>query len=114
MKIVRLRFNFLPLIAVLMSLIGLSTRAMATDTVLVMPFENRSQMGEYNWIRESFAILMADVLDVPGFVVINSDERNMAFERMQLSPNDLLTRAAMIRVSESAQANLALIGEFDI
>src|SRR5262249_21523385 len=28
------------------------------DTVVIMPFENRSQMSKYNWIRESFAILL--------------------------------------------------------
>jgi tetratricopeptide (TPR) repeat protein len=33
---------------------------------------------------------------------------------MRLSPSDLLTRAAMIRVAGAAQANLALVGEFDI
>ncbi|MGH9854055.1 MAG: hypothetical protein ACREBD_29790, partial [Blastocatellia bacterium] len=43
------------------------------DTVVVMPFENRSQMGKYNWIRESFAILLDDVLDVPGISVIGTD-----------------------------------------
>ncbi len=91
-----------------------SIRAMAADTIIVMPFENRSQMGEYNWIRESFAILIADVLDVPGITVISPDERNLAFEKLRLSPNDILTRAAMIRVADNAQANLALIGEFDI
>src|SRR5215510_4459091 len=84
------------------------------DTVVVMPFENRSQMSKYNWIRESFAILLGDVLDVPGVSVINIDERNVAFERVNLSPSDLLTRAAMIRVAGTAQANLALVGEFDI
>ena len=71
----------------------------APDTVVVMPFENRSQMGKYNWSRESFAILLDDVLDVPGISVISTDERNLAFEKLRLSPNDLLTRAAMIRVA---------------
>ena len=71
-------------------------------------------MAKYNWIRESFAILLGDVLDVPGVTVINIDERNLVFERMNLSPSDLLTRAAMIRVAGDAQANLALVGEFDI
>jgi tetratricopeptide (TPR) repeat protein len=87
---------------------------MAADSVLVMPFENRSQLGEYNWIRESFVILLADVLNVPEMVVIDAAERNIAYDKMRLSPNDLLTRAAMIRIAETAQANLALIGEFDI
>jgi len=91
-----------------------SAQAIAPDTVVVMPFENRSQMAKYNWIRESFAILLGDVLDVPGITIINIDERNLFFERMNLSPSDLLTRAAMIRVAGDAQANLALVGEFDI
>jgi tetratricopeptide (TPR) repeat protein len=91
-----------------------SAQAAGPDTVVVMPFENRSQMGKYNWIRESFAILFDDVLDVPGIHVISTDERNLAFEKLRLSPNDLLTRAAMIRVAATAQANLALVGEFDI
>ncbi|MGH9769721.1 MAG: tetratricopeptide repeat protein, partial [Blastocatellia bacterium] len=100
------------------SFIGPSQNApaqpVAPDTVVVMPFENRSQMAKYNWVRESFAILLGDVLDVPGINVVGVDERNLAFERMNLSPNDLLTRAAMIRVAGTAQANLALVGEFDI
>jgi tetratricopeptide (TPR) repeat protein len=89
-------------------------QATVSDTVVVMPFENRSQMAKYNWIRESFAILLDDVLDVPGIIIVSVDERNLAFDKLRLSPNDLLTRAAMIRVADVAQANLALIGEFDI
>lgn len=86
----------------------------ASDTVLVMPFENRSQIAKYNWICDSFAILIGDVLDTHGVSVINIDKRNLAFEKMNLSPSDLLTRAAMIHVAGAAQANLALVGEFDI
>jgi tetratricopeptide (TPR) repeat protein len=88
--------------------------APAPDAVVVMPFENRSQIAKYNWICDSFAILISDVLDGHGISVVNIDARNQAFERMRLSPSDLLTRAAMIRVAGAAQANLALVGEFDI
>jgi tetratricopeptide (TPR) repeat protein len=86
----------------------------AADAVVVMPFENRSQIPKYNWICDSFAILIGDVLDAHGVSVVNVDKRNLAFEKMRLSPSDLLTRAAMIRVAGAAQANLALVGEFDI
>ena len=88
--------------------------APAADAVVVMPFENRSQISKYNWICDSFAILIGDVLDAHGVSVVNIDKRNVAFEKMRLSPSDLLTRAAMIRVAGAAQANLALVGEFDI
>src|SRR5262245_41138052 len=86
----------------------------APDSVVVMPFENRSQIAKYNWICDSFAILIGDVLDAHGVSVVNIDKRNLAFEKMRLSPSDLMTRAAMIRVAGAAQANLALVGEFDI
>jgi tetratricopeptide (TPR) repeat protein len=91
-----------------------SIAAPAPDSVVVMPFENRSQIAKYNWICDSFAILIGDVLDAHGVSVINIDKRNTAFEKLRLSPSDLLTRAAMIRVAGAAQANLALVGEFDI
>lgn len=106
--------NLLVIAFAILCLTASSINTRAADVVLVMPFENRSQMGEYNWIRESFAILLSDVMDAPGVVVLNPDERNVAFERLRLSPNDILTRAAMIRVAESAQANLALVGDFDV
>ena len=98
------------------SFIGPSSNAPAAapDAVVVMPFENRSQIAKYNWICDSFAILIVDVLDAHGVSVINVDKRNLAFEKLRLSPSDLLTRAAMIRVAGAAQANLALVGEFDI
>ncbi len=84
------------------------------DRIIVMPFENRSQLSDYNWVRESFPITLAQIMDVPGIVVLGVTERDRAFERLRLSPTDLLTRASMIRVAELAQANLALIGEYDI
>src|SRR5258706_2414254 len=87
-------------------LVCATLKAAAADTVIVMPFENRSQMAQYNWIRESFAILLANVLDVPGVTIIGDDERNLAFEQVRLSRSDLLTRAAMIRIAEAAKANL--------
>ena len=96
------------------SFISPSSKAPAADAVVVMPFENRSQIPKYNWICDSFAILIGDVLDAHGVSVVNIDKRNLALEKMRLSPSDLLTRAAMIRVAGASQANLALIGEFDI
>lgn len=98
----------------LLLLCGQAARAAEVDTIVVMPFENRSQLAKYNWVRESFAILLGEVLDVPGMKVVSASNRNRAFEKMRLNSSDLLTRAAMIRVADAAQANLALIGEFDI
>lgn len=105
-------FNYLFLTVCLMS--SVMAKAWAADVVIVMPFENRSQSSQHNWVRESFSILLADILDAPGVTVISADERLQAFDQVRLSPTDLLTRAAMIRVAEAAKANLIVLGEFDI
>lgn len=106
-----------PLITILMTLsvlVLMPVGGRAADRIIVMPFENRSSQGSFNWVRESFSIALAEGLEVPGITILTPAERDLAFERLRLSPADLLTRASMIRVAEVAQANLALIGEFDI
>jgi tetratricopeptide (TPR) repeat protein len=109
-----LRFGLLSSFTLLLILVPVAARGEAGDRIVVMPFENRSQLGEYNWIRESFSIHLGGIVDIPGFYVLSPGERDLAFERLRLNPSDLLTRASMIRVAEAGGANLALIGEYDI
>ncbi|MFN7622699.1 MAG: hypothetical protein ACK5RS_06080, partial [Acidobacteriota bacterium] len=76
----------------------------ANDRLVVMPFENRSQLAEYNWIRDSFSIALLEMIDHRSMRVLALNERDLAFEKLRLNPNDLLTRASMIRVAETARA----------
>lgn len=92
----------------------LSYQVMARERLLVLPFENRSQQAEYNWVRDSFTITLGDVMNRSEIVVVPLNERDLAYERLRLNTQDLLTRASMLRVAETAQAQLALIGEFDV
>ena len=48
------------------------------DVVMVLPFENTSNRLEYNWVGESFADSLAELLNKPGLVVVSSDERQLA------------------------------------
>ena len=109
-----LRVGLLTSFILMMILVPVAARGEAGDRIVVMPFENRSQLDEYNWIRESFSIHLGGIVDIPGFYVLSQGERDLAFERLRLNPSDLLTRASMIRVAEAGGANLALIGEYDI
>jgi tetratricopeptide (TPR) repeat protein len=101
-------------ILLIVFVVGGASSVRAADVVLTMPFENESGKTEYNWIGDSFAITLANLLDAPGMVAISPEERNLAYERLGLKSSDLLTRAAMIRIADAAQANLAVIGTFDI
>jgi tetratricopeptide (TPR) repeat protein len=89
-------------------------RAAATDTIVVMPFENLSGRAEYNWVGESFAASLSDLLDKPGLVAIRSDERNVAFKQEGLPATAILTRATMIKIAERAGANLVVMGTYRV
>lgn len=88
--------------------------AVATDTIVTMPFENLSGRAEYNWVGESFAATLADLLDKPGLVAIRPDERNVAYKQEGLPPSAILTRATMIKIAERAGANLVVMGTYRI
>ena len=53
-------------------------QASTADVVMVLPFENTSNRAEYNWVGESFADALADLLNRPGLIVVSSDERDLA------------------------------------
>jgi tetratricopeptide (TPR) repeat protein len=91
-----------------------SRAAVATDTIVAMPFENLSGRAEYNWVGESFTAALADLLDKPGLVGIRPDERNVAYKQEGLPPTAILTRATMIKIAERAGANLMIIGTYRI
>src|SRR5262249_7329589 len=89
-------------------------RGAATDIIVVMPFENTSGRAEYNWVGESFAASLSDLLDKPGLVGIRPDERNVAYKQEGLPPTAILTRATMIKIAERAGANLVVMGTYRI
>src|ERR1700730_7746540 len=95
---------------------GLSAAASAasTDTIVTMACENVSGRPEYNWVGESFAAALADLLDKPGLVAIRPDERNVAYKQEGLPPTAILTRATMIKIAERAGANLVVMGTYRI
>jgi TolB-like protein len=103
------------LIALLFTILAVaSPSAAATDTIVSMPFENQSARSEYNWVGESFAATLSDLLDRPGMVAIRPDERNVAYKQEGLPPTAILTRATMIKIAERAGADLVVMGTYRI
>ncbi len=106
---------YLCVILALLSLSLFSTNARAVDEVLLpLPFENVSGRSDYQWVSDSFALMLADLLDTPGLIVLSPDERLWACERADLQPCDSLTLAAKLRLAEAAAANLVLIGTYEV
>ncbi len=106
---------YLCIILAILSVSLFSTKARAVDEVMLpLPFENASGRSDYQWVSDSFALMLADLLDTPGLIVLSPDERLLACERADLRPCDSLTLAAKLRLAEAASANLVLVGTYEV
>src|SRR2546422_2915112 len=109
-------FNW-PVMAFLLSLFAVSCfgqTASGSDVVMVLPFENTSNHPEYNWVGESFADSLAELLNKPGLLVVSSDERELAYQRLRLPETVIPSRATAIKLGREAKASMIVIGSYSI
>ena len=104
-------------IAALLALSAANCFAQSTpgsDVVMVLPFENTSNRPEYNWVGESFADALADLLAKPGLLVVSSDERELAYQRLRLPETVIPSRATAIKLAREARASMIVIGTYSV
>src|SRR6266581_8791133 len=109
-------FNW-PVMALLLALFAASCfgqTASGCDVVMVLPFENTSNHPEYNWVGESFADSLAELLNKPGLLVVSSDERELAYQRLRLPETVIPSRATAIKLAREAKASMIVIGSYSI
>jgi tetratricopeptide (TPR) repeat protein len=86
-----------------------------SDVVIILPFENTSGHQEFNWVGESFADSLSELLSVmPDLIVVSSDEREMAYQRVRLPQNVLPSRATAIKLAREARATIIVLGTYSI
>ena len=90
------------------------TPAPGGDVVMVLPFENTSNRAEYNWVGESFADALAELLAKPGLMVISSDERELAYQRLRLPKTVIPSRATAIKLARQARATMIVVGSYSV
>jgi tetratricopeptide (TPR) repeat protein len=86
----------------------------AKDVVMILPFENNSNLPEYNWVGESFANSLADLLRVPGLIVLSNDERELAYQRLGLPLTTIPSLATAIRLARVANATMVVLGSYSV
>src|ERR1041385_8923783 len=84
------------------------------DVVMVLPFENTSNRAEYNWVGESFADALAELLNKPGLIVVSSDERELAYQRLRLPETVIPSRATAIKLARQAKATMIVVGSYSV
>jgi tetratricopeptide (TPR) repeat protein len=106
-------------LALVFFLAGVSQKAAAqtasgSEVVVILPFENVSTHPEYNWIGESFADSLSALLSKPGLIVVTSDERAVAYQRLRLPLTVLPSRATAIKIARELKASMIVIGTYNV
>ncbi len=110
----RLFVSLAATLALIASLSGAARAQSANDVVIVLPFENMTNQSEFNWVGESFADSLADLLKVPGLDVVSSDERELSYQRLGLRNTILPSRATAIKIAREAHATLVVLGTYEV
>jgi len=100
----------------MMLFVGLgSVRAQrATDVVMVLPFENTSNKPEFNWVGESFALSLSELLKVPALEVVSNSERKIIQQRLRIPLTNLPSLATSLKLARESGATLLVSGKYNI
>jgi tetratricopeptide (TPR) repeat protein len=95
------------------------TAPTGTDTVLVLPFENTSSRAEFNWVGESFADSLTDLLSskeakATRLNVVSNDERKIIQQRLRVPLTSLPSLATSLKLAREGKASLLIAGKYNI
>lgn len=107
-----LSFCFLLLALVAPSWAQTNTHA-GVHTVLVLPFENRSNAPGLDWIGEAFPEVLGQRLSAANLYLISRDDRNYALDRFGIPTTLHPSRATLYRIAEQMDADYVVLGSYD-
>lgn len=75
-------------------------RAQSGDVVVVLPFENTSGKAEFNWVGESFADSLSDLLAIPStFKVVSNEQRKIQQQRLRIPLSTIPSLATSLKLA---------------
>jgi tetratricopeptide (TPR) repeat protein/TolB-like protein len=86
----------------------------AGTRALVMPFDNVTRDRRIFWLGEAASVLLTDDLNALGSDAITRQERQRAFERLQVPPAAALTDATVIRIGQLVGAGQVIVGSLQM
>lgn len=101
------------LFALLPAVCALTLPAKA-DTLVVLPFFNGSSNNSIDWVGESLSESIREALAGGGDIVIGRDDRALVYRRLSIRPYVVLTRASVIKIAETLDAEKVVYGRFDL
>lgn len=84
------------------------------ETILVLPFFNLSRSSGLDWIGESLSETLRETLAAHGMIVFNREDRQEAYRRLSIRAYSRLTKASVLRLAESLDADQVIFGSFNV
>ena len=84
------------------------------DNFLVLPFFNQSKDRNLDWIGDSLAEGVREALASEGLIALDREERNEAYQRLALRPYTALTKASVVKIGQTLDAEQVIYGQFDL
>jgi TolB-like protein len=89
-----------------------SLPAMSGRLLLVLPFDNRTDQPNLDWISEAVPEVLNRRLASAGFMPISRDDRLYALDHLGLPSSFQPSRASAIRLAQMLDANYVIVGSF--
>lgn len=83
------------------------------QTLLVVPFENRSKAPGLEWIGDSFPELLEQRLDSPTLYVLPHEDRVRAYDRVGIPVELRASRPTIYRIAEQLDVDYVVLGEYN-
>lgn len=84
------------------------------ERIVVLPFQNTSSQREYNWVGESFADSLSQLLNVPGLLVVEGDQRELIYQKLHIPETVIPSRATAIKIGREANSTLVVVGTYEV
>src|ERR1700683_1701981 len=97
--------------------------AAPADSCAVLPFANsakhsvrtaNSPGANTDWLGVSIAETLRDALELRGLVTLGRDDLQEAYRRLGLSVRSPLTRASVLKIGETLDAEQVIYGDFEV
>lgn len=82
--------------------------------VLVLQFQNRSQYSDLNWVGESVAETLMNEYAEANQIVLDRSSRAEAMHRLSLRPGATFTKATLIRLGQTLDADYLCYGTYEV
>lgn len=93
---------------------GVPKTSTETDSLIVMPFTNKASTSDSNWIGESFAETLSDLLSNKGINVLSNQERKFVQQELGIPNMSVPSVATSVRVGIQAKASLIVVGDYQL